>query len=132
MKPWRESATLIIVSKQLSRNSDNQNLYKTLLLKRVKTARRLPETYVFPGGVTSNSDFSPKWWHVFEKQGFTKDSLISSISKRFSGPRPPIINNSLTLSRLGNPENSLPADIALRITALRETFEETGKSKDLL
>lgn len=60
-------------------------------------------------------------------------SKVLEVIKRINGNRPEIIKNSVTVSdyiemRTAN-EDLLPIDVALRVAAIRETFEETGMFK---
>ncbi|RWS17011.1 Nucleoside diphosphate-linked moiety X motif 19-like protein, partial [Dinothrombium tinctorium] len=81
--------------------------------------------FVFPGGHVDRCDFSSYWWKVFENHGVSREEL-RTFSAHITGPRPPIITDSLTAHEAGNSDDLLPPDIGLRITAIRETFEETG------
>lgn len=72
--------------------------------------------YVFPGGVVDRMDFSNQWMDLynpsFQKVGKDFSSLLN-----IEGPRPPIFCKS---------NSSIPSEVALRICAIRETFEESG------
>lgn len=67
MKPWRNSASSIVLIKNaLSEKSKVPN-FKILLQKRSNKAKFLPSTLVFPGGVVSSHD-SPNCWLDHFKQ----------------------------------------------------------------
>ncbi|XP_055339079.1 acyl-coenzyme A diphosphatase NUDT19-like [Paramacrobiotus metropolitanus] len=101
--PWRESASLILAS--------GTSALKLLWLQR--SGGLWAKSRVFAGGVVDACDFSPRWEDCFAKNAASFDSLILPSNAN----RPPILQ-----SRPGE----LPREIALRITALRETFEESG------
>ncbi|KAH9515499.1 Nucleoside diphosphate-linked moiety X motif 19, mitochondrial [Bulinus truncatus] len=131
LKHWRESASLIIASKKLSMpfpkptffnklmskkpellNNTNEDFFRVLLLKRRASNKFMPESFVFPGGMIDANDFSDEWLDVI---GCTQQ-VINHFSN--GGKGPPIF------SRARN--TNLPSEIGLRITAIRETFEESG------
>lgn len=106
----------------------NQYDYRLMMVKRSGLSSFLASAYVFPGGRVEMADFSPRWWELFAKFNLTRQDL-AVFSQSITGPRPPIVIESKIIqesSHLNRPEDSLPADIGLRISALRETFEETG------
>ncbi|KAI1290919.1 Nucleoside diphosphate-linked moiety X motif 19 [Halotydeus destructor] len=124
---WREASTLILLTSSKVAKSvaaitpavsvdknlvDNQNNadYNILMTKRSGKSSFYPSSYVFPGGRAEFADYSPKWWTLFDKLGVRRHPWL------------------LTLSPLREPKPAdyLNADIALRLTAIRETFEETG------
>lgn len=142
--PWKEASSLIIVSKaaltdKVNRNSSatanqwNSSVtsdYRLMMVKRSGLSSFMASAFVFPGGVVEVADYSPKWWQLFQKLGLTSHDL-DVFSSCIVGPRPPMITEPLAISeaKRGASEevNYLPADIALRIAAIRETFEETGQ-----
>lgn len=142
--PWKEAATLIIaaritlkdmvgvnLAKVMSNSKDKTNKskcdYRLLMVKRSNLSSFMANAYVFPGGKAEIKDYDPKWWKVFAKQGIQKQD-IEKFCSRVAGPRPDMIVNSSTLkySNVTDLKNYLPPDIALRISAIRETFEESG------
>lgn len=121
---WKEAASLMI----LAENQDPFD-YDILMVKRSKSSSFMASAFVFPGGATEPADFDASWYSLFEKCGFDKQK-VSTVSSRVIGPRPPIITDSVTLRAANLNDPSLPhihADIGLRISAIRETFEEVGK-----
>ncbi|XP_042908775.1 acyl-coenzyme A diphosphatase NUDT19 isoform X2 [Parasteatoda tepidariorum] len=146
--PWREAASVIIVVRaslqelvgnnlanmmHRARSSNRQAVsknhcdYRLLMVKRSSLSSFMANAYVFPGGMAEISDYSPKWYDVFQAHGVSRDS-IREFSEKVNGPRPCMITESLTLTTANvKPEQDpLPSDVALRIAAIRETFEETG------
>ena len=78
----------------------------------------MPETHVFPGGVLSDADFDPRWHELFKS--VTNEGLLSP-SARFMERR-----HQVEMFRTERSKSLLPAQIALRLCAIRETFEECG------
>ena len=130
-KYWREAATLILAARippqaetstvyTSSGTTVNRNFdYKILMLRRSSKSSFLPSAYVFPGGVASEADFSAEWNGVFQKvSGKSLVDLAKEI--KISGPRPPMISDA------GSHSQTMLGDLAFRICAIRETFEESG------
>lgn len=89
--------------------------YDLLCLKRHQASRFMPKYYVFPGGNIDPADSNLKWYELFAKFHFDNDSFMSLVPK--TAVRPQIFKSQ---------PNELPKEISLRITAIRETFEECG------
>ncbi|XP_041376291.1 nucleoside diphosphate-linked moiety X motif 19-like [Gigantopelta aegis] len=134
LKNWREAATLILVTAKhtgkhnirftppvtsSSAKSRGDNL-EVLMLKRSSKSSFMPNAYVFPGGVADDADFSEEWHDVFRVVGKEKTSALFEFVRRGS-PACPIFTR-VRDSRF----STIPAEIALRICAIRETFEESG------
>ncbi|KAK2576096.1 hypothetical protein KPH14_007431 [Odynerus spinipes] len=121
MKAWRESATLILAARHGQKYNRAlpsvvfQYNYKLLCLKRHQNSSFMPKLYVFPGGVTHPADADLKWHQLFNTFGFDNNSFRSLFSN--TGLRPQIFQSK---------SDELPKEISLRITAIRETFEECG------
>ncbi|KAH0549108.1 nucleoside diphosphate-linked moiety X motif 19-like isoform X2 [Cotesia glomerata] len=128
MKNWRDAASIILaahyknnLSQQLKTNYD----FKLLCLKRHKDSSFMPGNYVFPGGVVEPADADFKWKSLYKKFGFNDNHFLSLL--------PNNNNNSTASSSKLKPiifeaqsPNELPREVSLRITAIRETFEECG------
>ncbi|XP_058485941.1 nucleoside diphosphate-linked moiety X motif 19 [Solea solea] len=94
--------------------------YEVLLLKRSGKSRFMPSAYVFPGGVVDASDFSSEWLDIFSSFKNVSDFGLRSVEQAPES-RPPIF--ATNRMKLGSP---IPGEVAFRICALRETFEESG------
>lgn len=92
----RPAATLVVAR-------DGEAGPETLLLRRARSARFMPNAYVFPGGLVDDGDGS------------------SAMIERWDG-----LPAAEAQARLGLPPKSAPAAIAYFGAAVRETFEETG------
>jgi len=125
---WKEASNLILLSPSKSPTNQSYNDYQVLTVRGSQNSSLLSSSYVFPGGQLDASDFSSKWWQLFEKFGINEDSFKSLTC--VSSKRPPIICDNLLLEDLrrssGYEENFIPTDIALRIAAIRHTFQQTG------
>lgn len=119
---WREAATLIIASRigqKIVSTSSNNCDYVLPLLKRSNSSKFMANAYVFPGGVVDAADFSPDWLKVFKGRDLGRDH---------SRHRPPILqaDTYLNFQKVFGDRKILDPDFALRLTAIRETFEESG------
>lgn len=127
---WRESTSLIITAKDSSSEESSEKFnYSVLMVKRSGGSSFMPSTFVFPGGRVELSDFDSKWYSLYAKlTGLQQAALDESIrAQDISGPRPPIVTSPLSARELvSSGQAILNPEIALRITAIRETFEEAG------
>ncbi|XP_055340782.1 acyl-coenzyme A diphosphatase NUDT19-like [Paramacrobiotus metropolitanus] len=86
---------------------------KILLLRRSGSVGNWAKRAVFPGGVVEDGDFSLDWNDHFKRYSVNLDGqLLPSTAQR-----PAIFQTK---------SHELAREISLRITAIRETFEETG------
>jgi len=111
-------------------NMMNKTDYRIMMVKRSGLSSFMASAYVFPGGAFETVDFSSNWWRVFEKANISRERALEVVN-RVKGHRPEIITESVTFNdyietRLDEKDSLLPLDIALRVAAIRETFEETG------
>ncbi|XP_039483057.1 nucleoside diphosphate-linked moiety X motif 19 [Drosophila santomea] len=110
---YRSSASLIIAAKEDSLEDYD---YRLLLIKRTEGTSYALNHCVFPGGVFDPvEDLSTKWLTFFKSFGVT-DEHLKMCSHNQDSPRPEFLSGGDHFSK----------DIALRLTALRETFEEVG------
>ncbi|XP_015120579.1 nucleoside diphosphate-linked moiety X motif 19-like isoform X2 [Diachasma alloeum] len=121
MKPWRDAATVILAARQQQKINQAvtsavfQYDYKLLGLKRQKNASFMPGHHVFPGGTVDPADADLRWQNLYSRFGFDLTSFSSLLPRATT--RPPIFKSR---------RNELPREVSLRISAIRETFEECG------
>lgn len=94
--------------------------YDVLMLKRSNKSGFMPNAYVFPGGMVDPSDFSSEWLDVFKKIANFANFGLRNVRQPLE-TRPPLF--ATDRMKLGSP---VPGEVAFRICALRETFEESG------
>ena len=117
-KLWRDASSLILVFRNSMRPEKHSTFdYSLLMLKRSSKSKFMPNAYVFPGGVTDKYDSNTDWRDLLygckEHSRPTKDLILKDV------PRPFLLQGE---SR----NDQLERDIAFRISAIRETFEEAG------
>lgn len=147
LKHWKEAATLILAAGQrlgpdglssrtplavapgspLGSSHGRSYLphkscfdYEVLLLKRSSKSGFMPNAYVFPGGMVDSSDFSSEWLDIFKSFRNSPSFGLRRVKQPLE-TRPPIFATDRL--KLGSP---IPGEVAFRICALRETFEESG------
>ncbi|KAJ8252586.1 hypothetical protein COCON_G00218980 [Conger conger] len=145
LKHWKEAATVILAARtgcnvrpavidglKTSEISSPPNFaksdlphnpvfdYEVLLLQRSSKAGFMPKAYVFPGGLVESSDFSSDWLETFKSFRHWPNFGLGLV-KQAPETRPPIF--ATDRQKLGSP---IPSAVALRICAVRETFEESG------
>ncbi|KAI3377768.1 hypothetical protein L3Q82_008909 [Scortum barcoo] len=121
LKHWKEAATLILAAgKRLGSDTLSRFDYDVLLLKRSSKSGFMPNAYVFPGGMVDSSDFSSEWLDVFKSVRGSPGFGLRRV-RQPAETRPPIFATDRL--KLGSP---VPGEVAFRICALRETFEESG------
>lgn len=117
---WRETPVFGSGSPNQSRPLKPAFDYEVLLLKRSGRSGFMPNAYVFPGGLVDPSDFSPEWLQLFAAFRHLPQFGLATV-KQLHLARPPIF--ATDRKQLGSP---IPGDVAFRICAVRETFEESG------
>ncbi|XP_064640941.1 acyl-coenzyme A diphosphatase NUDT19-like [Lineus longissimus] len=126
VKHWREAASVIVAAKsgvghilsQSQVSAARRKLmcdYKILLLRRSGNMKFFANSYVYPGGVVSNADFSDNWAKMF--QNCSTD--VTKLGKKMEGSV-----RSQLMSRIH--QSVIPNEIGFRICAIREAFEESG------
>lgn len=117
-KAWRESASLLILAKkpQSSQNTAGSKFnYDVLVQKRSTGSKFMANAIVFPGGVIEKADGRRNWLDLYRKLGVDLPRLEALKS-----------TNSTDFIYQKNPEEELERELSLRISAIRETFEEVG------
>ncbi len=109
---WKDAATVLLASKSPSPKQGFD--YEMLLMQRSSKSKFMPNAVVFPGGICDKSDFSTKWLQLFSAQKEETSKL--TVSK----PRPQLFHDP------EYKEEGLHPELGFRITAIRETFEESG------
>lgn len=147
LKHWKEAATLILAAgRRLGANGLSSRTpltgasgspvdssreradlphgsridYEVLMLKRSSKSGFMPNAYVFPGGMVDSSDFSSEWLDIFKHFSSSPNFGLRRVKQR-ADTRPPVFATDRL--KLGSP---IPGEVAFRICALRETFEESG------
>uniref|UniRef100_H2YBQ7 Nucleoside diphosphate-linked moiety X motif 19 n=1 Tax=Ciona savignyi TaxID=51511 RepID=H2YBQ7_CIOSA len=124
LKTWKNAATLIVTSNKTPpisvKNCCNET-YNVLMLKRSSKSTFFPSAHVFPGGNIEESDASSKWLEIFrpfvsDTQKLYQQFVVHQNAKERS---PMFLQATESTS-------DLPREISYRISAIRETFEETG------
>ncbi|XP_053934749.1 acyl-coenzyme A diphosphatase NUDT19 isoform X2 [Cuculus canorus] len=118
-RPWREAATLLLAARRppgppgCGRGRCD---YQLLLLQRSGRSGFMPGAHVFPGGLAEPDDFSAEWLELLPPP--------PRCGLRAVKPPPPGCDRAPLFS--AERGSALPGDVALRLCALREAFEEAG------
>ena len=120
-KFWRDASSLILIFRNSSKATINTPFdYSLLMLKRSGKSKFMPNAYVFPGGVTEQGDFDKNWLDLIGScstaaaERSTNDLILTGV------PRPMLVQDQ------GKNVNGLDNNLAFRVGAIRETFEEAG------
>ncbi|CAG0889292.1 unnamed protein product [Darwinula stevensoni] len=116
LKHWKNAACLILGWKRRPDVDKLKAVEKILLVQRSAGIKDMPQGQVFPGGIVSSADFNPEWKKLFHSSDSAIETLIKSEERQYGFPMYEEYK-SQGIQRPG---------LALRICALRETFEETG------
>lgn len=126
---WRRAATVVLAADWTHPIPTAPSLpppaegFRLLLLQRSRQQGFLPGAHVFPGGVLDAADRSADWLHLFAPHhGPPRFGLSRAPPSHTTFPVLPAAEAGSAV-QLGA---ALPDDVALRICALRETFEEAG------
>lgn len=122
---WRRAATLVLAAGWTSPPPPppaRAEGFQLLLLQRAPSQGFMPGAHVFPGGVLDAADRSSDWLRLFAPHhGPPRFGLGPAPPPRATFPVLPDV-----LSGDGGDAAALPDDVAFRICAIRETFEEAG------
>ncbi|XP_017117012.1 nucleoside diphosphate-linked moiety X motif 19 [Drosophila elegans] len=113
----RSSSSLILLAKDSKAKAANSFDYNALLLTRTQKSSFMPDSSVFPGGVCDATDSSPAWLDHFRRNEISAAKLRDV--GHVKGPRPKMFEIKVD-------KEALDPSLALRLTAIRETFEELG------
>lgn len=124
---WRRAATVVLAAGWTHPGPAAPSLtpppaegFRLLLLQRSPRQGFMPGAHVFPGGVLDRADSSPDWLRLFAPHhGPPRFSLGPSPPRRSAFPALPSEGAHAV-------DGALPDDVAYRICAIRETFEEAG------
>ncbi|KAG8230802.1 hypothetical protein J437_LFUL010581 [Ladona fulva] len=131
-KYWKDAASVLVLVRSLLHNSLSKGNnartavkcpadYKILVVKRAAKSSFMPNGYVFPGGLCHEADASKEWLELYNtiNVGPSRTTYPFSPEKDVNKIRS---NNCLSFNGNGD----LPKPLSLRITAIRELFEESG------
>ncbi|XP_055992280.1 acyl-coenzyme A diphosphatase NUDT19 [Sorex fumeus] len=101
--------------------------FRLLLLQRSQSQGFLPGAHVFPGGVLDAADRSADWLRLFAPHhGPPRFGLGPAPPPRAAFPGLPPLEPAAGQPGGAGDAGALPDDVAFRICAIRETFEEAG------
>ncbi|XP_043065366.1 nucleoside diphosphate-linked moiety X motif 19 isoform X2 [Drosophila ficusphila] len=120
---WRTSASVILVTKEAEKSND----YKLLMLKRSDATAVMVNQTVFPGGLLdSEADESVAWLQYLEKFGVPQEALRRLVLIRDDRPAILAPQGTGCYDRFFKRSRIWSREITLRLTAVRECFEEVG------
>lgn len=143
LQSWKEAATVILAAKASTIRNPRSIIEKSgsspsspndisppsamndmvvLMLERSSRSRFMPSASVFPGGNLAQTDFDRRWGDYFLTKnsdwGKLMDTNLPSVKEGRS--RPDLYKKEY------NYDSDVPPEVAFRICAIRETFEESG------
>ncbi|XP_068938713.1 acyl-coenzyme A diphosphatase NUDT19 [Petaurus breviceps papuanus] len=123
LRHWRRAASLLLAVGRAHPGPSPAAAaedYEVLLLQRIQSSGFLPGAHVFPGGVLEAADSSTGWLPVFQPHyGPPNFGLPLPGQPRETYPE-------VDLASRPSSHSLIPDDVAFRICAIRETFEESG------
>ncbi|XP_058385059.1 acyl-coenzyme A diphosphatase NUDT19 [Diceros bicornis minor] len=122
---WRRAASVVLAAgwthPRPAAPSPPAEGFRLLLLQRASSQGFLPGAHVFPGGVLDAADRSADWLRLFQPHhGPPRFGLGPAPPPRAAFPELPAGPAAAAAVA------ALPDDVALRICAIREAFEEAG------
>lgn len=135
--PWREAASVLLVSPTplevpTGSSAVPEDKPHFLVTQRSKSSGSFSNILCFPGGNVCSADSNPKWIERFGMgTGFDMSKGITFISRNGENPQIYNVARRKNIQHIGdmidvNQINRVPKSVELRVTAIRETFEETG------
>nr|XP_045011094.1 nucleoside diphosphate-linked moiety X motif 19 [Jaculus jaculus] len=115
---WRRAASLVLAA-GWPRTRAGAADFRLLLLQRAASQRFLPGAHVFPGGVLDAADYSADWLGLFAPHHGPPRFGLGPARPAAPAPAPPVVTPPAEAA-------ALPEDVAARICAVREAFEEAG------
>ncbi|EDW78048.2 uncharacterized protein Dwil_GK24223 [Drosophila willistoni] len=120
---WRPSASLILVAKSKSVGTN----YNLLMLKRSDRTAIMPNQTVFPGGLLdTEADETVAWLQYFDEFGIKEEALRQLVLIHDNRPNILAPQGTGCYDRFFKRTSIWAREIILRLTALRECFEEVG------
>ncbi|KQS61884.1 uncharacterized protein Dere_GG21629, isoform C [Drosophila erecta] len=120
---WRTSASVILVSRDAANSED----YQVLMLKRSDATAMVVNQTVFPGGLLdTEADESVAWLQYLEEFGVPKEALRRLVLTRDDRPAILAPQGTGCYDRFFERSRIWAREITLRLTAVRECFEEVG------
>ncbi|KAM6153337.1 acyl-coenzyme A diphosphatase NUDT19 [Erethizon dorsatum] len=125
---WRQAASVVLAAGWTRPGAAASSLqpmegFRVLLLQRSSSQVFMPRAHVFPGGVLDAADRSTDWVHLFAPHhGPPHFGLGPERPQRATFPALPFSRPDVADGGAA----ALPDDVALRICAIREAFEEAG------
>ncbi|XP_006867370.1 PREDICTED: nucleoside diphosphate-linked moiety X motif 19, mitochondrial [Chrysochloris asiatica] len=124
---WRRAASLVLAAGWARPGPTTQSLpplpdegFRLLLLQRSQGQGFMPGAHVFPGGVLDAADRSADWLRLFAPHHLPpRFGLSPKSAPRTAFPVLPGYGSDADAE-------ALPDDVAFRICAIREAFEEAG------
>jgi len=127
LRPWKDAATIMITAPPanetlpVSGPIKSKSLPTFLLTTRSKKSSFLPGGLCFPGGAQCSEDASPEWASYF------LSNLGEDINKASFMPSEQMNPIPLYIKSLEERKQTMISkEVSLRISAIRETFEECG------
>ncbi|XP_017069628.2 LOW QUALITY PROTEIN: nucleoside diphosphate-linked moiety X motif 19 [Drosophila eugracilis] len=120
---WRTSASIILVTRDAVKSEE----YKLLMLKRSDATAVMVNQTVFPGGLLdTEADENVAWLQYLEEFGVPQEALRRLVLIRDDRPAILAPQGTGCYDRFFKRSRIWAREITLRLTAVRECFEEVG------